>query len=63
MVTDTADEVSQDETSLHEESEPEQEVFTNPSIPQVLQPVYPRHVSAIYIGSKNGLDGKQCTLP
>ena len=41
MMADTADEVSQDETSLHEESEPEQEVFTNPSNPQVHLPVYP----------------------
>ena len=37
MMTDTADEVSQDETSLHEESEPEQEVFIHQSHP----PVYP----------------------
>ena len=40
-MAETADEVSQDETSLHEESEAEQEVFTNPSNPQVHQPVYP----------------------
>ena len=40
MMAETTDEVSQDETSLHEESEPEQEVFTNPSNPQVHQPVY-----------------------
>ena len=41
MMAETAYEVSQDETSLQEESEPEQEVFTNPSNPQVHQPVYP----------------------
>ena len=41
VMAETADEVSQDETSLHEESELEQEVFTNPSNPQVHQPVYP----------------------
>ena len=41
MMAETTDEVSQDETSLHEESEPEQEVFINPSNPQAHQPVYP----------------------
>ena len=41
MMAETADEVSQDETSLHDKSEPEQEVFTIPSNPQVHQPVYP----------------------
>ena len=41
MMTDTNDEVSQDETSLHEESEPEQEVFIHQSHHQVHQPVYP----------------------
>ena len=41
MMAETADEVSQDETSLHEESEPEQVVFTNLFNPQVHQPVYP----------------------
>ena len=40
MMPDTADEVSQNETSLHEESEPEQEVFIHQSYPQVHQPVY-----------------------
>ena len=40
MMAETADEVSQ-ETSLHEESEWEQEVFTNLLNPQVHQPVYP----------------------
>ena len=41
MMADTADEVSQDETSLHEESEPEQEVFIHQSHPQVHQPIFP----------------------
>ena len=41
MMAETGDEVSQGETSLHEESEPEQKVFTNPSNPHVHQPVYP----------------------
>ena len=41
MMAETTDEISQGETSLHEESEPEQEVFINPSNPQVHQPVYP----------------------
>ena len=41
MMVDTADEVSQDETSLHEELEPEQEVFIHQSHPQVHQLVYP----------------------
>ena len=41
MMTDTADEVSQEETSLNEESEPEQEVFIHQSHPQVHQQVYP----------------------
>ena len=35
MMADTADEVSQDETSLHEESEPKQEVFIHQTHPQV----------------------------
>ena len=50
MMAETADEVSQDETSLHEESEPEQEAFIHPSNPQGHQ--------VIHRGSKNGLDGK-----
>ena len=41
MMAETADEVSQDETSLHEDSEPKQELFTNLSNPCVNQPVYP----------------------
>ena len=41
MMAVTADEVSQDQTSLQEESEPEQEVFIKQSHPQVHQPVYP----------------------
>ena len=40
VMANTAEEVSQDETSLHEESEPEQEVFIHQSHPQVHQPVY-----------------------
>ena len=34
------DEASQDETSLHEESEPEQELFTQNPQPNMHQPVY-----------------------
>ena len=41
MMAESAEEVSQDETSLHEESEPEQDVFTNPSNLWVHQTVYP----------------------
>ena len=41
MMADTVDEVSQDKTSLHEESEPEEEVFIHQSHPEVHQPVYP----------------------
>ena len=41
MMADTADEVSHDETSLHEESELEQEVIINQSHSPVKQPVYP----------------------
>ena len=41
LIAGTADEISQDETSLQEESEPEEEVFTNPSKSPVHQPVYP----------------------
>ena len=37
---DPPDEVSQDETSLHEESEPEQEAFTHNPQPNMHQPVY-----------------------
>ena len=40
-MADTADEVKQDETSFHEESEPEQETFIHQSLPQVQQQVYP----------------------
>ena len=52
MMTETADEVSQDETSLQEESEPEQEVFTNPPNPQVHQPVYTNTHMAYIEGPK-----------
>ena len=39
-MTDPPDEVIQDETSLHEESEPEQEVFTHNPQPNMHQPIY-----------------------
>ena len=52
LMTETADEVSQDETGLQEESEPEQEVFTNPSNPQVHQPVYPSMYMSYIEGPK-----------
>ena len=48
MMADTADEDSQDETSLHEE--PEQEVFIHQSHPHVHQPVYP----GMYMPYKEG---------
>ena len=38
---ETTDEVSQDETNLHEELEPKQEVFIHPSNPQGHQQAYP----------------------
>ena len=41
MMADTTDKVRQDEASVHEESEPEQEVFIHQSHPQVHQPAYP----------------------
>ena len=41
MMRDTADEVRQDETSLCEETEPEQDVFIHQSHLQVHQPLYP----------------------
>ena len=40
VMVDPTDKVSQDETSLHEELEPEQEVFTHNPQPNVHQPVY-----------------------
>ena len=42
VMADPADEVSQDETSLHEESEPEQELFIHHLHPNVNPPVYTR---------------------
>ena len=39
LMADPTDEVSQDETRLHEESEPEQEVFTHNPQPNMHQPV------------------------
>ena len=40
VVADPTDEVNQDETSLHEESEPEQEIFTHNPQPDMHQPAY-----------------------
>ena len=40
VMAEHTDEATQDETSLHEESEPEQEVFTHNPQPNVHQPVY-----------------------
>ena len=40
VMAEYTDEASQDETSLHEESEPEQEVFTPNPQPNMHQPVY-----------------------
>ena len=40
VMAEPTDEVSQDETSLHEESEPEQEVFIHNPQPNIHQPVY-----------------------
>ena len=40
VMADPADEMSQDETSIHEESEPGQEVFIPHSQPNVHKPVY-----------------------
>ena len=40
MMEDPADEVSQDKTSLHEELEPEQEVFIHHTQPNMHQPVH-----------------------
>ena len=40
VMAEYTDDASQDETSLHEESEPEQEVFTHNPQPNMHQPVY-----------------------
>ena len=40
VLTETEGEASQDESSTHEESEPEQEVYINDTHPHALQPVY-----------------------
>ena len=40
VMAEPTDEVSQYETSLHEESEPEQEIFTHNHQPNMHQPVY-----------------------
>ena len=40
VMAELTDKVSQDETSLHEESEPEQEVFTHNPHPNMHEPVY-----------------------
>ena len=61
MKTDPADEASQDETRLHEESE--QEVFTHHPQPNMHQPVYTSMYIPYIDSPKNGLDGKQCTMP
>ena len=39
-MAEPTDEVSQDKTSLHEELEPDQEVFTHNPQPNMHQPVY-----------------------
>ena len=39
-LTETEGETSQDESSTHEESEPEQEVYINHTHPHAPQPVY-----------------------
>ena len=46
------DEASQDETSLHEESEPEQEVFTPNPQPNMHQPIYTSMYMPYIEGSK-----------
>ena len=51
-MADPADEVSQDETSLHDESEPEQEVFTHHPQPNMHQPVYTSMYMPYIEGSK-----------
>ena len=63
VMADPVDEASQDETSLHEESEPEQEVFTHNPQPGMHQSVYTNMYMPFIEGPKIGLDGKQCTLP
>ena len=40
VLTETKEEASQDESSTHEESEPEQEVYINHTHPNASQPVY-----------------------
>ena len=40
VLTETKGEASQDESSTHEESEPEQEVYINHTHPHAPQPVY-----------------------
>ena len=52
VMADPTDEVSQDETSLHEESEPEQEVFTHNPQPNMHQPVYTSMYMAYIEGPK-----------
>ena len=40
VTAEHTDEASKDETSFHEESEPEQEVFTPNPLPNMHQPIY-----------------------
>ena len=49
-MSDPTDGASQDETSLHEESDPEQEVFTHNPQPSIHQPVY----TSMYMPYKEG---------
>ena len=51
VMAEPTEEASQDETSLHEESEPEQEVFTHNPPPNMYQPVY-QHLYALHRGSR-----------
>ena len=63
VMAEPTDEVSQDKTSLHEESEPEQEVFAHNPHPNMHPPVYTSMYMPYIEGSKNGLDGQCCTTP
>ena len=62
VMTEVEEEASYDETSTHEESEPEQEVTINNPHPNAPQPVYTNMYILWLItyieGSQNGLDGK-----
>ena len=52
VIAEHADEASQDETSLHKESEPEQEVFTPNPQPNMHQTVYTSMYMPYIEGSK-----------